>query len=125
MPLFTMVTDVTVLELLGKIGWKRDDWKSTWNRACFVNCIDWSNPGTNGKITSQKKRTEKEGIVKVANRFKKEYEASLFLYKITLDTTHKTPEKPLNDFTNQTQPYFTDSNRIRILTRKALLTNDN
>ena len=77
------------------------------------------------KSPHKKSVLKKEDIVKVANRFKKEYEASLFLYKVTLDTTHKTPEKPLKDFTNQTQPYFTDSNRIRILTRKALLTNDN
>jgi hypothetical protein len=67
---------------------------------------------------------KKEDIVKVTNRFKEEYDASLFLYKITLDTTNKTAEKTLKDFTQQIQPYFTDSDRMRILTRKTLLANN-
>tara|TARA_B000000460_G_C21529618_1_gene400084 strand:+ start:423 stop:1109 length:687 start_codon:yes stop_codon:yes gene_type:complete len=67
---------------------------------------------------------KKEDIDEVANRFKEQFDASLFLYKITLDTTNKTPEKTLEDFTGQIQPYFTDSDRMRILTRKTLLANN-
>ena len=67
---------------------------------------------------------KKQDIVKVTNRFKEEFDASLFLYKFMLDTTNKTPETTLKDFTNQIQPYFTDSDRMRILTRKSLLTNN-
>jgi len=78
-----------------------------------------------GKSPHPRGLLKKEDITKVANRFKKEYDASLFLYKITLDTTNKTPEKTLEDFTQQIQPHFTDSDRMRILTRKALLPNDN
>ena len=67
---------------------------------------------------------KKQDIVKVTNRFKEEFDASLFLYKFMLETTSKTPETTLKDFTNQIQPYFTDSDRMRILTRKSLLTNN-
>ena len=78
-----------------------------------------------GKSPRRRGILKKEDIVRVTNRFKEEYESSLFLYKFTLDTTNTTPEKTLEDFTNQIQPHFTDSDRMRVLTRKALLTHDN
>ena len=63
---------------------------------------------------------KEKDVDRVLQRFKEEYDASLFLYKFALDTTDSTPEKTLSRFVEEVQPHLTDSDRMRILTRQAL-----
>ena len=53
-------------------------------------------------------------------RFREQYDATLFMFKFELDTTDSTPAQTLRQFIDDYQPHLTDSDRSRILVRRAL-----
>jgi thymidylate kinase len=56
----------------------------------------------------------------VLERFEERFDASGIRRKLTLDTTSATVEETLAEFDAQIQQYLTDSDRQRILTKRAL-----
>jgi hypothetical protein len=57
--------------------------------------------------------------------FEAQAEASLFAKNIELDTSDSTPAETLNQLVAQLQPFFTDTDRMRMLAHKALAVGGN
>jgi len=70
------------------------------------------NPHQNGPL-------KKKDIDHVIQRFDEEYEASLITHKFTLDTSDSTVEETLNEFLKSMDPFFTESDKLRINSHAA------
>ena len=66
-----------------------------------------------------------DDIDAVLEAFETQAEASLFARKIELDTSDSTPAETLDQLVAQLQPFFTDTDRMRILAHKALAVGGN
>ena len=60
----------------------------------------------------------------VSQRFEEEFERSTIRSKFTLDTTTATVEESLGQFVQQIEPYLTESDRTRMLVKKAMQRGD-
>ena len=54
----------------------------------------------------------------ILRRFDEEYEASQIANKITLDTSDSTVESTVAEFVTKMDPYFTSSDRLRMISRR-------
>jgi hypothetical protein len=61
-----------------------------------------------------------DDIERVLASFEAEAEAALFPNKIALDTSDSTPAETLSQLVTQLHPFFTDTDRMRMLAHKAL-----
>ncbi len=61
-----------------------------------------------------------DDIDAVLESFETQAEASLFARKIELDTSDSTPAETLDQLVAQLQPFFTDTDRMRMLAHKTL-----
>jgi hypothetical protein len=66
-----------------------------------------------------------DDIDAVLEAFETQAEASLFAKKIELDTSDSTPAETLDQLIAQLQPFFTDTDRMRMLAHKALAVGGN
>ena len=64
---------------------------------------------------------QEKDIPHVLDRFDEEVGSSVLRYKLTLDTTETTPDETLDQFVEQIVPHLEESDRTRILARRALL----
>ena len=62
---------------------------------------------------------KKKDIDYVIQRFDEEYEASLITHKFTLDTSESTVEETLNEFLESMDPFFTETDKLRINSHAA------
>ncbi len=63
---------------------------------------------------------QEKDIPHVLQRFEEECQSSLIGNQFALDSTTATVEETLKEFVAQIEPYLTDTDRLRILTRRTL-----
>lgn len=68
---------------------------------------------------SPKSLLQEQDVEHVLGRFQEEFDQSLITQRFVIDTTGKTADEELREFTAQVEPYITPRDRVRIINHQA------